>query len=172
MDDPQKDLLRQDAEAAKMRRIALSVGDLADARAFLELRKSSDQEVIKAAECAFIIAYSRPFSGNTRSAPDLPSGSMQDFSESERLLHGQVVKHRDMAIAHSEAETAQVQFAVREIDGKKLVSTPLVIKYFPFLSYEDIPVLSSCIDKLMAYCQKERERIATVLPIGAYAWQT
>lgn len=172
MDADDKEQRRLDADAAKRWRIALSVGDLIEARAFLELRNSTDQEVIKAAECAFIVAYSRPFSGNTPSAPDLPSRAVKEFSEAEKTLDQQVIEHRNRAIAHSEAETAMVQFSVRETAGDKMVMPPLSIKYFPFLSPEDVPALASCIDKLMAYCQSERERIGRSLPVGVYAWQT
>src|SRR5882672_11085483 len=65
-----------------------------------------DRHILQALNCAMIIAYVRPFSGNRGSEtmlPELPKRFLDGFSPVERALHKVVMKDRNELLAHSDS---------------------------------------------------------------------
>src|SRR2546427_282783 len=69
--------------------------------------------LLQGLNCAMIVAYCRPFSGNDRGAavkiPDLPARFLRILTEEERWLHGVVMEDRDSRLAHSDSEAWEME---------------------------------------------------------------
>lgn len=79
--------------------------------------------LLQALNCAMIVAYCRPFSGNDPGAapkiPDLPDRFLKIFTEKERELHKVVMTDRNAVLAHSDSRAWEMEPQVLRVRGKK-----------------------------------------------------
>jgi len=84
-----------------------------------------DRHILQGLNCAMIIAYARPFSGNKGSEitlPELPQRFLRGFSPDERALHQVVMKDRNTLLAHSDSTAWNLRLSVvRSPDRAMLV---------------------------------------------------
>ena len=107
-------------------RILLSYGDFKQAKYtasyILEnkLHDMKDRRLLESLNCAMIVAYCRPFSGNDRSIhpkiPDLPTSFLKGIPKEEIEIHKVVLEDRNTLIAHSDSLAAQLQPEVWNIN--------------------------------------------------------
>ena len=88
-----------------------------------------DRFLLQGLNCAMIVAYCRPFSGNDRGAavkiPDLPARFLRILTEEERWLHGVVIEDRDSRLAHSDSEAWEMETAVYKSGGGHEILMPM-----------------------------------------------
>jgi hypothetical protein len=81
--------------------------------------------IIEALNCAMIMAYCRPFSGNDPNAKiriaDLPSKFYRDLSEEEKEIHTVVIQDRNTLLAHSDSEAHDLRPQVLVVNNKKIL---------------------------------------------------
>ena len=64
---------------------------------------------LPALSASMILAYCRPFSGNSSGVPDLPGRFLRVLSPQERELHETVLFDRNKLLAHSDAEALALE---------------------------------------------------------------
>ena len=88
----------------------------------------------EALNCAMIVAYARPFSGNDKAAsfkiPDLPKRYFRQLVEKGRQAHELIIERRNFQMAHSDSRAWELVPQVLEIgkahsSGKRIL--PLVL---------------------------------------------
>ena len=115
----------------KFYRLLLSYGDFKQAHFIAsyilaeQLHDSEDQRLLEALNCAMIVAYCRPFSGNDRAIgtkiPDLPESFLRDLSASEKEIHEVVLHDRNTVLAHSDSMAHDLQPKVLLIKDHKIL---------------------------------------------------
>jgi hypothetical protein len=76
---------------------------------------SENRHILQALNCAMIVAYVRPFSGNRGSdvmLPGLPKRFLLGFSGDELSLHQVVMKDRNQLLAHSDSTAWNLRLSV------------------------------------------------------------
>jgi hypothetical protein len=74
-----------------------------------------DQHILQALNCAMIVAYARPFSGNRGSKAmlrALPERFLDGFTSEERQLHKVVLDDRNQLLAHSDDSAWHLRLGV------------------------------------------------------------
>jgi len=112
-------------------RILLSYGDFKQAKYtasyILEnkLHDMEDRRLLESLNCAMIVAYCRPFSGNDRGIypkiPDLPSSFLKGIPKEENEIHKVVLEDRNTLIAHSDSLAAQLQPEIWNLNGLRVL---------------------------------------------------
>jgi hypothetical protein len=112
-------------------RLLLSCGDFKQAHYIAsyilaeKLHDSEDHRLLEALNCAMIVAYCRPFSGNDRSIdtriPDLPKSFLRDLSFAEKEIHEVVLRDRNTVLAHSDSIAHDLQPKVWIIKDHKIL---------------------------------------------------
>lgn len=97
----------------KFYRLLLSAGDFKQAHHIASyiitenLHDSENRGLLEALNCAMIVAYCRPFSGNDRAVeakiPDLPESFLRNLSANEKEIHEVVLRDRNTVLAHSDS---------------------------------------------------------------------
>ena len=84
-----------------------------------------NRHLLQALNCAMIIAYARPFSGNTGAEtmlPNLPHRFFDGFSSEERSLHDVVMKDRNEVLAHSDCAAWNLRLSVIRSPGSAMLA--------------------------------------------------
>lgn len=112
-------------------RILISYGDFKQAHYIAtyildeKLHDSEDMRLLEALNCAMIISYCRPFSGNDRNTdrkiPDLSASFLSGLSEDEKEIHAVVMADRKTLIAHSDSSAHDLRPEVWKIKGHKIL---------------------------------------------------
>ena len=79
-----------------------------------------DRHILQALNCAMIIAYARPFSGNRGSKtmlPGLPERFLNGLAAGELVLHKIIVKDRNELLAHSDHSAWHLRLCVIRSHG-------------------------------------------------------
>jgi hypothetical protein len=87
-----------------------------------------DRHILQALNCAMIIAYARPFSGNRGSKTmlaALPERVLNAFTTDERVLHQVVMKDRNELLAHSDQRAWCLRLSVIKSSGRTPMLVPL-----------------------------------------------
>lgn len=87
-----------------------------------------DRHILQALNCAMIIAYARPFSGNRGSKftlAALPQRFLSGFAPDERALHQVVLKDRNEVLAHSDHSAWRLRLSVVRSSGRSPMLVPL-----------------------------------------------
>ena len=86
--------------------------------------------LLQALNCSMVMAYARPFSGNSGprgvSIPDLPARFLKLLTPVEREIHEIVLFDRNKYMAHSDAEAAALEPVRLQVDETREVLIPLV----------------------------------------------
>jgi hypothetical protein len=80
----------------------------------------------EAMNCAMIVSYSRPFSGNDKTAlfkiPDLPGRYVRQLDKNGRETHRSILKDRNFIMAHSDSRAWDLNLQFIEVaKGKKIL---------------------------------------------------
>lgn len=110
-------------------RVLISYGDFKQAHYIAtyildeKLHEAEDMRLLEALNCAMIISYCRPFSGNDRNTdrkiPDLPASFLSGISEDEKEIHEVVMSDRNTLMAHSDSSAHDLRPEVWKIKGHK-----------------------------------------------------
>jgi hypothetical protein len=118
---------------------------------------------LQALNCAMILAYCRPFSGNDRGAavriPGLPTRFLRVLTEDERVLHEVVMKDRDERLAHSDSAAWEMEPVVLRLRNGREVMIPLHHSVHAPLTREATQRLRDMAGKLQEECFGERRRL-------------
>ena len=110
----------------------------------------------EAMNCAMIVAYARPFSGNDRASslkiPDLPGRYIRHVDNKGRQIHEIILKDRNIRMAHSDSKAWNLNPQVLEIERGKSLIVPV---------HEDtrVPLSSGEIQTLISNCNIFMEAI-------------
>lgn len=123
-----------------------------------------DRFLLQGLNCAMIVAYCRPFSGNDRrrravKIPDLPARFLRILTEEERWLHGVVMEDRDSRLAHSDSEAWEMEPVVYRSAGGHEMLTPMHHLVHEPLTREATECFCGMADKLREACFAERRRL-------------
>lgn len=125
---------KEEAKVRLFRRIFVSYNDFQQAaqisnyilKAKLhENYPDKDRHILQGLNCAMIIAYARPFSGNRGSEtmlPELPQRFLRGFSPDERALHQIVMKDRNTLLAHSDSVAWRLRLSVIKSPGRDMLA--------------------------------------------------
>lgn len=112
-------------------RLLMSYGDFKQAHYIAsyildeKLHDSEDRRLLEALNCAMIISYCRPFSGNDRNIdlkiPDLPASFLKGISEDEKEIHEVVMADRNTLMAHSDSSAHDLRPEVWKIKEHKIM---------------------------------------------------
>ena len=129
-----------------------------------------DRRVLQALNCAMIIAYARPFSGNRGSGtmlPELPERFLGGFAPDEIALHKVVMKDRNEVLAHSDSTAWHLRLSVIRSPGRTMLA-PLHHDTTAPLDEEHTRMLDGMAHKLMDAVHAERvaleKELVDVLP--------
>jgi hypothetical protein len=87
-----------------------------------------DRHILQALNCAMLIAYARPFSGNRGSKTmlaSLPDRFLSGFTPDERALHRIVLKDRNELLAHSGHSAWNLRLSFVRSSGRRPMLAPL-----------------------------------------------
>ncbi len=123
-------------------------------------RGPGDRFLLQGLNCAMIVAYCRPFSGNDRGAavkiPDLPARFLRVLTEEERWLHGIVMEDRDARLAHSDSEAWEMEPVVYRCDDGHEMLIPMHHSVHAPLTRKATECFRGMADKLREACFAER----------------
>ncbi len=129
-----------------------------------------DRHILQALNCAMIIAYARPFSGNRGSEtmlPELPERFLNGFAPDERALHKVVIKDRNEVLAHSDSTAWRLRLSVIRSSGRTMLA-PLHHDTTAPLDEKHTGMLNGMAHKLMDAVFAERvaleKELVDVLP--------
>jgi hypothetical protein len=151
----------------QLKRIILSYADFKHAKIASSMILTQDLHaeypsesyvILEALNCSMIIAYSRPFSGNSFSAPDLPGRLLRCLNPEERDAHDLVINDRNKVLAHSDADWLRVEPVIWNLDGRQHV-LPLKDWGLAPLTKEATVIFNSAAEKLFVACMEERARL-------------
>lgn len=133
----------------------------------------------EALNCAMIIAYCRPYSGNDKKnnykIPDLPKKLLKGFSKEERRIHDLIFDERNKILAHSDSSEWEMnpyflKFENQErkilIPASRDVRAPLLPKIVEIIS----AISEKMMDRLMIerdFIEKELEGLLPTKEISA-----
>lgn len=128
----------------------------------LHERYPSDRFLLQGLNCAMIIAYCRPFSGNDRGAavkiPGLPPQILLTLTPEEREIHAVVLEDRNTVLAHSDSRAWEPRPQILRLRGSEIL--------VPMFNYAHAPLgrtvtekFSAMCNKLMEACFEERVRV-------------
>ena len=110
----------------------------------------------QALNCAMVVSYCRPFSGNDRRSanqiPDLPKRFLKVLTQNERNLHDVAMHDRNTLLAHSDSEAWNLRpFFYKSASGKKML--------VPLHSSVRAPFVHSAVEQIQRMCAKLMEYI-------------
>lgn len=151
----------------QFKRILLSYADFKHAKlasAYIldfELHKSRPETgnlVLEALNCSMIVAYCRPFCGNSGVVPDLPARILRALNQQERAIHEVVMWDRNTVLAHSDDDELRVEPVLWHVAGRDMV---LPIKNWGLapLTREATVVFRSAAEKLLVATMDQRLRL-------------
>jgi hypothetical protein len=112
-----------------------------------------DRFLLEGLNCAMIVAYCRPFSGNDRGAlvkiPDLPAAILESLSAEERDVHAAVKQDRDTVLAHSDSRAWEPRPQIWRFRGRD--------KLVPMFASPHAPLTRVVTEKFSEMCVKLRE---------------
>jgi len=126
--------IKQEAKVRLFRRIFVSYNDFKQAahisHHILAAKlhddyPEKDRHILQGLNCAMIVAYARPFSGNRGSEtmmPALPERFLRGFSPEERALHKVVMKDRNELLAHSDSAAWRLRLSVIRSSGRTMLA--------------------------------------------------
>ena len=126
----------------------------------------------QALNCAMVVSYCRPFSGNdpraVRRIPDLPRRFLHVLSPDEKELHRLAMQDRNTMLAHSDSETWDLRTFFMETEAGRKVLLPVHNDTGAPLVHHAVAQLRGMCAKLMEVVFQERHRLekdlADVLP--------
>jgi hypothetical protein len=122
-----------------------------------------DRFLLQGLNCAMIVAYCRPFSGNDRQRavkiPDLPARFLRAITEEERGLHNVIMEDRNSRLAHSDSEAWEMEPVVYRSKGGHEMLMPMHHLVHEPLTREATECFHGMADKLRKACFAERRRI-------------
>lgn len=111
--------------------------------------------LIEALNCAMLVAYARPFSGNDRKAqvriPDLPDNILRDLSEEEIEIHKIAIEDRNKVLAHSDSDARDYRPEVWLANGKRVL--------MPWSNDTQAPLTEDATKIFLSLSEKLRERV-------------
>ena len=111
-------------------RLIMSHGDFKQAhyiatRIDENFHNGDDRRPLEALNCAMIISYCRPFSGNDKKiqgkVPDLPESFLKGLSKPEKELHHIVMTDRNTVLAHTDSSAFNLRPQVWIVGEKKFL---------------------------------------------------
>jgi hypothetical protein len=114
--------------------------------------------LLEALNCSMIMAYCRPFSGNSKVAPDLPRRLLKVLNDKEIEIHNTVLNDRNKVLAHSDADQLNIDPVKWKVGGKELV-VPIFNWGLAPLIEEATLTFNTAATKLYEATMKERMRI-------------
>jgi hypothetical protein len=118
--------------------------------------------LVQALNCAAIVSYCRPFSGNDAGAepriPDLPGRFLRGLTPAERELHDVVMDDRNTALAHSDSRAWNMEPQILRVGGKDTL-LPMHHDVHAPLTREAMIVLNGMCIKLREAMFAERLRL-------------
>lgn len=120
----------------------------------------------EALNCAAIIAYCRPFSGNEDSdstLATLPNRFLKVLTEEERGIHAVVMADRNTVLAHSDSEAWAMEPTVLRLSNKKEMLAPTHNPVHSPLKREVMTIFNGMCAKLMEEAFKERQRLEPIV---------
>lgn len=128
----------------------------------LHERYPQDRFALQGLNCAMVIAYCRPFSGNDQRAslkvPDLPGRILQVLSSEERSLHETLLEERHTMLAHSDSDAWEPQPHYIRIGSSEMLIPSFDYVHSPLLP-EVVEQVKAMSDKLREACFEERQRL-------------
>lgn len=120
-------------------------------------RRYRTKLLLQALNCAMIVAYCRPFSGNdrrgARRVPDLPAGFVKALTAEERELHAVAMQDRNALLAHSDSDAWNLRpFFMETVPGRKFL--------VPLHSDARAPLVHEAVEKLQGMCTKLMELVS------------
>jgi hypothetical protein len=125
-----------------------------------------NRHILQALNCAMIIAYARPFSGNTGSKTmlaALPERFLGGFASDERALHQVVMKDRNEVLAHSDHSAWLLRLSVIRSAGRNPTLVPLHRDTRAPLDKKHTRMFKDMAHKLMDAVFAERRALETEL---------
>ena len=119
---------------------------------FEEFSNSDEYTNMEALTIALIISYSRPFTDNKgweTAIPTLPKKCLQKFDKSEKELHLEVLKRRNKAVGHSDADLYEAYLSASEKD--KYVFPVVMNSQIIFFTKNELLKLQAMIEKIINY---------------------
>ncbi len=119
----------------------------------LHERYPRDRFLLQGLNCAMIVAYCRPFSGNDKGAavkiPDLPPKILQVFTPEEWEIHAAVMEDRNTVLAHSDSRAWEPRPQIHRVRGRDIV--------VPMFNYAHAPLTRAVTEQFVVMCDKLRE---------------
>lgn len=125
-----------------------------------------NRTLYEALNCAAIVAYCRPFSGNEGSSTtlaDLPQRFLKVLTEEERRVHDVVIADRNTVLAHSDSDAWEMEPLVFRLGNGKETLAPMHNPVHAPLTREAMTSFNAMCAKLMEEVYKERQRLETVV---------
>ena len=118
---------------------------------------------LPALNASMIMAYCRPFSGNSSGVPDLPGRFLRVLSEAEREVHEMVLFDRNKLLAHSDAEALALEPVRLRVSEGREVLVPVKNWGMAPLTAEATEVFLSAATKLFEATLFERRELESRL---------
>lgn len=116
-------------------------------------RYPRDRFLLQGLNCAMIVAYCRPFSGNDRGAavkiPKLPPSILQALTPEEYEIHRAAMEDRNTVLAHSDSRAWEPRPQLHRFRGRDIL--------VPMFNYAHAPLTRTATEKLSAMAGKLRE---------------
>jgi len=117
--------------------------------------------LLQALNCSMVIAYARPFSGNSgrrgESIPDLPGRFLKVLSPDELAVHEVVMFDRNKYLAHTDADASGLDPVRLQLDDEKQILIPLVEDRLAPLDEDATELVRSATYKLLQQLVAERQ---------------
>ena len=111
---------------------------------------SDEYENMNALTTALIVSYSRPFTNNDgklSAIPTLPKKLTSPFNTTEKELHEKILKLRNKAFAHSDADLFDIHLSLSEYDG---MLVPTYIDYpLEYFTEAELNNFQNMVEKLL-----------------------
>lgn len=114
---------------------------------------------LPALNASMILAYCRPFSGNSSGVPDLPGRLLRVLSAAEREMHKTVLFDRNKLFAHSDAEALALEPVRLRVSEDHEVLVPVKNWSMAPLTAEATEVFLSAATKLFEATLHERREL-------------
>lgn len=118
--------------------------------------------LIEALNCAMVVAYCRPFSGNDRGTrpkiPDLPDSFLGVLDSREREVHALALSDRNLVLAHSDSAAWNLRPLALAIGDRRILMPWSSYTRAP-LTLEATEILRTSSGKLMEAVYAERMRL-------------
>ncbi len=112
--------------------------------------------LLQALNCSMVMAYARPFSGNSGAIPDLPARYLKILTPEEREIHKEVLFDRNKYMAHTDAEAVDLEPVRLQVEHTREVLIPLVADRLAPLDEQATKHFMSAAAKLLQKVVEER----------------